>query len=120
MESETFVGLDVHKNLVVATAVDSSGRTLSQVKLGSSDRELVEYLGGLPGSKRVALEACSVWEHYHDAAVSAGAQVVLSMRYRISPVFQSDRRAVYPSLPRNCLYAWIRRRPFGRFVSSMS
>jgi len=82
MESDTFVGLDVHKNLVVATAVDGSGRTLSQAKLGPSDRELVEYLEGLPGSKRVALEACSVWEHYHDAAVAAGAQVVLSHPFR--------------------------------------
>lgn len=82
MEPDTFVGLDVHKNLVVATAVDGTGRRLSQTKLGSSDRELVEYLETLPGSKRVALEACSVWEHYHDAAVSAGAEVVLSHPFR--------------------------------------
>jgi len=82
METETFVGLDVHKNLVVATAVDAAGRRVNQVHLGSSDRELVEYLRQLPGSKRVALEACSMWEHYHDAAVAAGAEVVLSHPYR--------------------------------------
>lgn len=82
MEKETFVGLDVHRNVVVATAVDPSGRVLDQAKLGSSDQELTEYLRQLPGAKRVALEACSVWEHYHDAAVAAGAQVVLSHPYR--------------------------------------
>ena len=82
METQTFVGLDVHKNVVVATALDAMGRQLSQAKLGCSDKELVNYLTGLPGLKRVALEACSVWEHYHDAARSAGAEVVLSHPYR--------------------------------------
>ena len=76
--SETFVGLDVHRKSVVATAVDPFGRRVSQVKLGAADQELVDYLDGLPGAKRVALEACSVWEHFYDAVESTGAAVVLS------------------------------------------
>jgi len=78
MEPETFVGLDVAKNSVVATAVDPLGRRIDQSTLGPTDQELIEYLRRLPGVKRVALEACTMWEHYHDAAVASGAEVVLS------------------------------------------
>lgn len=78
----TFVGLDIHKNIVVATAVDALGRRLNQARLGSSDEELTEYLRQFPGPTRVAMEACSVWEHYLDAASASGAEVVLSHPYR--------------------------------------
>jgi transposase len=82
MEPETFVGLDVAKNSVVATAVDPLGRLIDQSTLGPTDHELIEYLRRLPGVKRVALEACTMWEHYHDAAVASGAEVVLSHPYK--------------------------------------
>ncbi|NNN17974.1 MAG: IS110 family transposase [Thermoplasmata archaeon] len=77
-QGETFVGLDVHRKTVVATAVDPLGHPVSQVTLGPSDAELAEYLRTLPGTKHVALEACPVWEHFFDAAESTGAAVVLS------------------------------------------
>ena len=78
VSAETFVGLDVHRKSVVATAVDPLGHPVSQAKFGPTNRELVEYLRSLPGTKYVALEACSVWEHFYDAAASTGASVVLS------------------------------------------
>lgn len=78
MSHETFVGLDVHKSTVVATAVDALGHKVSHATLGPKDSELVEYLRGLPGEKRVVLEACCVWEHFYDAAVSTGAEVTLA------------------------------------------
>ena len=82
MEPEIFVGLDVAKKSVVATAVDLFGHPINQATLGASDEELIEYLRRLPGFKKVAIEACTMWEHYHDAAVAAGAQVVLSHPYK--------------------------------------
>ncbi len=78
MESITYVGLDFHKSVVVATAVDPMGHRINQSKFGPTDPELVEYLTRLPGEKHVALEATTVWEHYYDAAASAAASVVLS------------------------------------------
>jgi transposase len=82
METETFVGLDVHKSGIVATAVDQLGHRIDQSTLGSTDQDLVEYLRRLPGTKRVALEVCPVWEHLYDAAASTGATVLLSNPYK--------------------------------------
>ncbi|HZY69598.1 MAG TPA: IS110 family transposase [Thermoplasmata archaeon] len=76
--AEVFVGLDVHRKSIVATALDDHGLRLSQVKLGVAPAELIEYLRGLPGHKQVALEAGSSWAPVYDAAESIGASVVLS------------------------------------------
>ena len=78
VSAETFVGLDVHRKGVVATAVDWRGQLINQAKFGPTDRELTEFLATLPGHTRVTLEACSVWQHFYDAAEAAGASVVLS------------------------------------------
>src|SRR5271170_3148184 len=63
MQMETFVGLDVHRKSVVATAIDGTGQLVAQKKLGPNDSELTEFLESLPGRKHVALEACAMWEH---------------------------------------------------------
>ncbi len=82
METETFVGLDIAKNSVVATAVDPLGQRIDPSTLGPTDAEWIAYLRRLPGTKRVALEACTMGEHFHDAAVAAGTDVVLSHPYK--------------------------------------
>lgn len=75
---ETFVGLDVHRTSILATAVESVGHRLSQVKCEPSNTELVGYLRTLPGRKHAALEAGSTCGSMFDAASSIGATVVLS------------------------------------------
>ena len=78
MDSDTYVGLDTHRNVVVATAVDSEGVELRQKQFGATDEELREFLRSLPGRTHVALEASTVWEHFFDAAASVGSEVILS------------------------------------------
>ncbi len=82
MEQPTFVGLDISKNTIVATALDAQGQRLDQSKLSSSDAELRTYLRGLPGAKRVVLEACTFWEHTFDAAAAEASSIVLSHPYK--------------------------------------
>ena len=43
-----FVGLDVHRKSVYATAVDTSGTCVSQERFGGTDAELIDYLDRLP------------------------------------------------------------------------
>ncbi len=78
MNTKTFVGLDVHRNLVVATAVNSLGKRIRQESFGSTPRELKKFLSRLPKPAKVVLEACAVWERYYEAAISTGAEVVVS------------------------------------------
>jgi len=82
MEGPIYVGLDIHKNTIVATALDSQGRRVDQAKLSSSDQELRQYLQALPGEKRVVMEACTFWEHTFDAAASVASSVLLSHPYK--------------------------------------
>jgi transposase len=90
MERETFVGLDVHKSAIVATAVDALGHRIDQSTIGPTDADLIAYLSRLPGTKRAVLEVCPVWEHLYDAAGAAGASVVLSNPYKVRLIADSS------------------------------
>jgi transposase len=74
----TFVGLDIHRAVVVGTAIDTKGRQVRQASFGSTPKELVRFLGRLPKPTKVVIESCSVWERYYEAARSTGADVVVS------------------------------------------
>jgi transposase len=78
MKPKTYVGLDVHRKLVVATAVDPLGKPIRQGSFGPSPNELRKFLSRLPKPTKVVIEACATWERYYEAAASAGAEVVLS------------------------------------------
>jgi len=77
-----YIGLDIHRKSVYATAFDRVGNRVNQEELGATDAELIRYLERTPGQKHVALEACALWEHFYDAAASTGASVVLSNPYK--------------------------------------
>ncbi len=82
VRDQTFVGLDVHRKSGTATAFDAAGSRVSPERFGASDAELIEYLDRLPGRKHVVLEACTLWEHFYDAARASGASVTLSNPYK--------------------------------------
>ena len=78
MEISTYVGFDVSKYSIAATAVDPLGRKLRQESVGTTDEEIRRFLEGLPGPTQGVLEACNVWEHIYDAAASTSAEVLLA------------------------------------------
>ena len=78
MDGELSIGLDVHKNSITATVLDSLGHRVDQSSFEATDAEIIRYLRRFPGPKQVVLEACSVWEHCYDAAGSTGARVLLA------------------------------------------
>jgi len=93
MESELFVGLDVHKKSVVATVLDREGNRVDQSSFGSRDSELITYLNSLSGRKHVVLEACNVWEHFYDAATSTDAEVTLAHPYRVRLISEASLKS---------------------------
>ena len=78
MKTKTFVGLDVHRKLVVGTAVNALGKQIRQSSFGPTPKELKKFLSRLPKPTKVVLEATSVWERFYEAALSTGAEVVVS------------------------------------------
>jgi len=92
LEGVRYVGLDVHRKSVVATVLDEGGQVVQQAKFGPTDRELVEFLDQLPGRQKIALEACSMWQHYFDAARSTGAEVVLSDPFKTRLIAKTNRK----------------------------
>ena len=79
----TYVGLDLSKTSTMATAVDSQGHRIRQLKLGVTDEELIRFLEGIPGPRLVVMESCNVWEHTYDAAVSTGSEVLLANPFKV-------------------------------------
>jgi transposase len=88
----SYVGLDVHRKSVVASVLDEGGELIHQSKFGPTDQELINFLGQLPGHRKVALEACSMWQHFYDAAVSTGAEVVLSDPFKTRLIAKTSRK----------------------------
>lgn len=93
MEPTTYVGLDIHRKIVVATAVDERGHSISQRKFGADPAELTGFIQELPGTKHVALEACSMWEHYFDTAASTGAVVTLSNPFKTRLIAEASLKS---------------------------
>ncbi len=93
MEGTLFVGLDAHKNSIVATAIDSEGRRVDQTRLSSRDSELISYLARLSAPARVVLEACNVWQHVYDAAASTGARVTLAHPYKVRVISEASLKS---------------------------
>jgi transposase len=78
VQAPTYVGLDIHRKSIVATALNAEGESLAYAKLGPSTSELHEFLERLPGSKHIVMEPCTIWEPLHDSLVASGAEVTLA------------------------------------------
>jgi transposase len=78
MQTDTYVGLDIHRKSIVATALDPRGRTVGKAKLGPSPTELAAFLNGLPGTKHVVMEPCTIWEPLYESLERDGVETTLT------------------------------------------
>jgi transposase len=93
MVGELYVGLDVHKLTTVATILDAQGKRVDQTRLSSADSELISYLKRFPSPQNVVLEACNVWPHIYDAALSTGAHVTLAHPYKVRVISEASLKS---------------------------
>lgn len=78
MLQPTYVGLDIHRKSIVATALTAEGEPLAEAKFDSSPAELSAFIHSLPGTKHVVMEPCTTWEPLYDALDQEGAHVVIT------------------------------------------
>jgi transposase len=78
MDTNTYVGLDIHRKSIVATALDARGETVGEAKLGPTAAELTDFLRGLPGIKHVVMEPCTVWEPLYESLEEEGVETRLT------------------------------------------
>ena len=74
MEANTYVGLDIHRKSIVATALDARGETVGEAKIGPTTTELTAFLRGLPGTKHVVMEPCRIWEPLYESLEEEGIE----------------------------------------------
>jgi transposase len=85
MERNTYVGLDIHRKSIVATALDEQGERLGEAKLAPSTVELNDFLRTLPGVKHVVMEPCTIWEPLYESLEAEGvdASITNPLRTRL-------------------------------------
>lgn len=79
----TSVGLDVHARSVVAAAIDGQTGEVWQQRLGTSDEELLAWLGRLPGPIAAVYEAGPTGFGLARRLTAAGYRVVVAAPSRL-------------------------------------
>lgn len=87
---EFYIGLDAHKENIVATVLDGTGTVREQAEFPARAPEIQAYLARWPGRRNVVLEACNVWEHVYDAAAAAAERVVLAHPYKTRVIAEAS------------------------------
>lgn len=72
-----FVGLDVHRDFIYATVVDSKGCKLMEKKFSNTIPDLHSFVSGIDKAK-IAMEACYSWQHVYDFLEDSGFDVTLA------------------------------------------
>lgn len=78
MQSEMYVGLDVHKNFIFGCAKDKEGNTLFEKKFPTEPHAMDLFLANVTSDSKIALESSSCWQYAFDYLVDKGFDVSLS------------------------------------------
>ena len=86
MMRTTYVGMDIHKNFIQATAMDEQGNILKEQKFKTTDREIQQFIESLKAQKiQAAIESTCTWYHVYQAldALNVETTLVNARRTRV-------------------------------------
>ncbi len=91
--TQTYVGLDVHKNFIQACVLDSEGTILLEQKLKNDPHSMDLFLLNVSKDSKVALESCSCWQFVYDYLDDAGYKnLVLANPSRVRLIAESRKK----------------------------
>ena len=74
----TYIGMDIHKNFIQATAMDKDGNILQEQKFKSNINGIRRFVNGLDGENiKAAIEATCTWYHVYETLNSLGVDTTL-------------------------------------------
>jgi len=74
----TYVGMDIHKNFIQATAMDEQGNILHEQKFSSDIYGIKRFVESLNSQKiKAAIESTCTWYHVYEALNSLGIDTTL-------------------------------------------
>lgn len=76
-ENMKYIGLDIHKTFCQGAVIDKQGKIISEEKIPTKRKSIIELINRYPGSK-VVMESTGVWEYIYDCIESCGTEVILS------------------------------------------
>lgn len=72
-----YIGLDVHRDFIYATVVNSKGSKLMEKKFSNTIPDLHSFITNIDKAK-IAIEACYSWQHIYDYLENNGFDVTLA------------------------------------------
>jgi transposase len=70
--TQTYVGLDVHKKFIQGCILDKEGRVLLEQKFKSEPQGMSTFLLNVHSDSKIVLESCSCWQYVYDYLDDAG------------------------------------------------
>lgn len=83
---KTHIGVDLHQRFCYLTAVDASGKTISQGQLVNEGSRLRAWLREVPGPRQVVMEASGFWPAFARAVAPEADRLVMVHPQRVKAI----------------------------------
>lgn len=91
--THAYVGMDIHKKVIVLCMKDKEGTVLLQKKIRNEPNELDSFLARISKDSAIAMESCSCWEYVYDYITDAGfTNVVLANPSKVRLIAVSKKK----------------------------
>ena len=90
--TQTYVGLDVHKKFIFGCIKDDKGNILHEKKFLNEPHSTDLFLLNVPQDSKIALESSSCWQYAFDYLVDKGYEVFLSNPIKTRLIGESKKK----------------------------